>query len=190
VQTLRNVAAFTVTVVVFAVSFVLLQSVIGAASPWLGLLLMFYFMGLAKVGEPLFVLAMPQALQAVRPWETSGPVYRRMAVAAFGRMLRDTPLRYLNTGVYLARNRVDMRTLYRHAESAEATHFWAMVLFMPYIAYVWFRGQAGVAALFLLVQLLFHIYPILHLRAVRARLDDHFARTNIKRTSATVTGDA
>jgi len=62
----------------------MLQSAIGTASPWLGLLLMFYFMGLAKVAEPLFMLRIPKALKAVRAWETSGPAYGRLAVHRFG----------------------------------------------------------------------------------------------------------
>jgi len=100
-QTMRSAVLFCVTAIVFAVCFTMLKAVIGGESPWLGLLLMFYFMGLAKVGEPLFVFRMP---------------------------------------------------------------------------FVWARGERAIAALFLVIQVLFNIYPILHLRLLRGRLAAILAR--------------
>lgn len=173
---LRSAIALAATAIAFGVCFVMLRNAIGAASPWLGLLLMFYFMGLAKVGQPLFRLPMPRALRHVRAWEVSGPTYRRLAVEGFGNVLRNTPLRHLNSSVYLARSRRDLGALYRHAESAEAIHFWAMVLFMPYHAFIVVQGQVAVATFFLLIQLLVNVYPILHLRTLRGRLDGSLAR--------------
>ena len=159
------------TVVGFAISFVMLERVIGASSPWLGLLAMFYALGLAKVCEPFFLLRMPTALREIRSWELKGTLYRRMRVPAFGTMLRDTPLRYLNASVYLSRKQPDFTSISRQAESAEADHFWAGLLFTPYIVYLAFAGHPAAATLFLVVQVLFNVYPILHLRLVRGRID-------------------
>ena len=159
------------TVVGFVISFVMLERVIGASSPWLGLLAMFYVLGLARVSEPFVLLRMPEALREVRSWELKAPLYRRLLVPAFGTMLRDTPLRYLNPSVYLSRRQPDFASISRQAEAAEADHFWAGLLFTPYIMYLAFVGHAVVAALFLLVQVLFNVYPILHLRLVRGRID-------------------
>lgn len=189
-QTLRNVIALVATAIGFGVSFLMLQSAIGPASPWLGLLLMFYFTGLAKIAEPLFMLRMPKALRAVRAWEMSGTMYGRLGVYGFGKALRNTPLRYLNTSVYLASRQRDLRALHRHVESAEAIHFWAMVLFTPYIAFIWLQGQVAVAAFFVLIQLLFNVYPVLHLRTLRGRLDELFVRLYAKRRTKAATNDA
>jgi hypothetical protein len=167
----RSAIVLVATVIGFGVSFVMLERVIGASSPWLGLLLMFYFLGLAKVAEPLYKLRLPGFLRALRPWERDGAVYRRLGVMAFGKLLRETPLRILNRAVYLTHGPRDLTRVFRLTESAEAAHFWAAVLFTPYIGYVWSRGHARVAAVFLLVQLSFNVYPILHLRIVRGRLD-------------------
>lgn len=166
---LRHVAVFCTVAIAFGVCFGMLRAVIGGDSPWLGLLLMFYFMGLAKVGEPLFMLRMPEFIRDVRDWEVRGSFYGRLGVRRFGQLLRGSPLRFLNTSVYCQRQ--DVQSLYRQAASAEATHFWAALLFMPYIAFVSARGHKGAAACFLLIQLLFNVYPILHLRLVRGRLD-------------------
>lgn len=155
----------------FAVSFVLLGQVIGFASPWLVLLLMFYFLGLAKVAEPLLVLGMPRALRRLRRCELEGDVYRRLGVLGFGRVLRQTPLRYLNAAVYFDRKRRDPLQVRDRTESAEASHFWAAVLFMSYVVFAGVSGMWGVAAGFLLAQVLVNVYPILHLRHVRGRLD-------------------
>jgi hypothetical protein len=154
----------------FAVSFVLLRRVIGSSSPWLGLLLMFYFLGLIKIAEPLLLLRVPPPLREVRTAEAESAIYRNLRVPSFGRLLKNTPLRFLNTAVYLPHGRSNLGRLLRLAEAAEAAHLWAAVLFLPYIAYVWWSGQRGVATFFLVIQILFNIYPILHLRLVRARL--------------------
>lgn len=172
----HSAAALLATAIGFGVCFFMLQRVIGANSPWLGLLLMFFFMGLAKIAQPLFMLGLPRILIQVRAWETTGPAYGRLGVYAFGRTLRNTPLRYCNTSVYLPGRRRDLASLYRQAASAEAIHFWAMILFTPYIVFVALQGQIRVVAIFLLIQLLLNVYPILHLRTLRGRLDQLFSR--------------
>jgi hypothetical protein len=160
----------------FAKSFAMLRQVVGADSPWLGLLLMFYFLGLTKVAEPIFTLKMPGGLRAIRPQEREGALYRKLLVPQFGQLLRDTPLRYLNLAVYVKKGRPDLRTVARYVEAAEASHFWGAVLFAPYIAYLFLKGRPWVAGFFLLVQVFFNVYPILHLRIVRDRLERHLEK--------------
>jgi hypothetical protein len=158
-------------ILVFGVSFVLLSRVIGITSPWLVLLLMFYFLGIAKVAEPLFILRMPRGLRSNRRWEREGRVYRRLGVLSFGSLLRLAPLRYLNSAVYLDRERRDLLQVRLRAESSEASHFWAAVLLMPYVAFAGLNGRWKIVAWFSLAQVLVNIYPILHLRHIRGRLD-------------------
>jgi Glycosyl-4,4'-diaponeurosporenoate acyltransferase len=99
-------------------------------------------------------------------------MYHRLRVPPFGRLLRNTPLRYLNPAVYLSRKHPDPPKVYRQIEAAEAAHFWAALLFTPYIGYVWLRGNhLREAVVLLLFQIFFNVYPILHLRIVRGRLD-------------------
>lgn len=166
----RNTTKLVLVAIFFAVTFYMLADVIGFGSPWLGLLLMFYFMGLAKIAEPLFVLRMPGALRAVDPALADAPLYRRLGVHGFGSLLRNTPLRYFNASVYRLGGKRSLAALRAQAESAEATHFWAALLFTPYIVYVAWRGFWVEAVLFVAVQIAFNVYPILHLRIVRARL--------------------
>lgn len=170
-RTWLHALVLLLVVLVFGVSFALLSTVIGITSPWLALLLMFYFLGIGRVAEPLFTLRMPRALYQLRHWEQEGDISRRLHVLSFGRMLGQTPLRYLNPGVYLDRQRGDPCKVLRQAESSEATHFWAAVLFMPYIAFAAVTGEWSIAAWFSLAQVLVNIYPILHLRHLRGRLD-------------------
>jgi 2-iminobutanoate/2-iminopropanoate deaminase len=170
-------------VAVFGVSFKLLSGVIGLDSPWLILLLMFDFLAIAKVAEPLFRLRMPGALRPLRDWEREGNVYPRFGVAGFGRLLRRSPLRYLNAAVYLDRDRRDLREVRLWAEASEASHFWVAVLLMPYIVFAAVKGMWGVVAGFTLVQLIVNVYPILHLRHVRGRMDRVLRRTSNTRAA-------
>ena len=65
-----------------------------------------------------------------------------------------------------------------------------MVLFTPYIAFVWLQRQVVLTSVFVLIQLLCNIYPILHLRTLRGRLDELFVRQHAKRYTKPVAGDA
>lgn len=176
----RNWLVLVATVLVFGGSAALLGSVIGMNSPWLMLLLMFDFLGIAKVAEPLFTLKMPRALRPVRQGPRAAGAVHRLGVPAFGRLLRRSPLRYLNAAVYIDANRRDLDAVRLRAESSEATHFWAAVLFAPYAVYAALGHRWAVAAGFTLAQVLLNVYPILHLRHVRERLD----RTLGRRTPA------
>jgi hypothetical protein len=163
--------ALLAVILISGVSFAMLSGVIGITSPWLALLFMFDFLGIAKVAEPLFRLRMPRALRSLRRWEREGDVYRRLRVLSFGRLLRLAPLRYLNSGVYLDRERGGPLQVRLQAESSEATHFWAAVLFMPFVILAVLNGMWKIVAWFSLAQLVVNVYPILHLRHIRGRLD-------------------
>ena len=169
-QAWRDIGKVVVMAAIFGICFAMLAGAIGIRSPWLGLLLMFYLMGLAKAAEPLFMLRMPQALRAVDPGRVRQGLYRWLGVRGFGALIRNTPLRYLNSSVYGAGGKRSLAELSRKVESTEAIHFWAALLFTPYIVYTWSRGLVAEAALFVLIQVLFNVYPILHLRIVSARL--------------------
>ena len=169
-QARRDLCRLVIVAIVFAVCFAMLVDAVGPRSPWLGLLLMFYFMGLARVAEPLFRLRMPRVLRDVASGRATNAVDRWLGVRGFGAVLRHTPLRYLNDSVYRADGERSFAALRVQAESAEAIHFWAALLFSPYIVYVWSRGLIAEAIVFVVVQVLFNVYPILHLRHVRARL--------------------
>ncbi len=162
---------FLATVLALAASIAFLRRVLGIPSSWLALLLLFYSLALARVARPLFVLTMPRALLPLRRWETNGRVYRRLGVVAFGRLLRRTPLRALNRAVYLDRPGSDPARVRNEVEAAEASHFWVAVVFLIYMADAGLGGQWGVVVGFSLAQLLVNIYPIFHLRHLRARLD-------------------
>ncbi|HEX7642561.1 MAG TPA: hypothetical protein VF472_10195 [Burkholderiaceae bacterium] len=166
----RSLAKLLLLALIFGVCFVMLAAVIGFRSPWLGLQLMFYFMGLAKAAEPLVMLRMPRAIRAVEARQVEHGPYRWLGVRKFGELLRTTPLRLLNTSVYRVGGKRTLSALERRVESSEAIHFWAAVFFSPYIAFIWSRGFVAETIFFVFVQIAFNVYPILHLRIVRARL--------------------
>jgi hypothetical protein len=142
----------------------------GVDSPWLGLFCMFYVMGTAKAAEPQILFRMPGGLREVDPSAIRAGARNRWGVQSFGAFLRNTPFRYLNRSVYLTNQQHDLPAVLRRLESAETIHFWAAVLFTPYIVYIAARGLYAYAWLFVLIQVVFNLYPILHLRLVRARL--------------------
>jgi hypothetical protein len=97
-------------------------------------------------------------------------VYKALRVPAFGALLRRTPLRHLNAFVYLKQN-PSPSIVRAQLESAEAAHLLAAVLLVPYIGYACVVGWWEAVAWLLLVQIGFNLYPILHLRWVRVRIN-------------------
>jgi Glycosyl-4,4'-diaponeurosporenoate acyltransferase len=172
--------ALLAVVLAFGVSFAFLSTLPGITWSWLALVLMFYFLGVAKVAEPLLRLRMPRGLYELRYWEQDGDLLRKLHILRFGRLLRRTPLRYLNADVYLGHRRRDPLEVRLRAESAEAIHFWAAVLFTPCIVLAAATGKWSTLAWFLWAQLLVNVYPILHLRHTRWRLN-RARRTRVTR---------
>ena len=140
-------------------------------SPWFVITAMICVLGLAAMLRPLLRLRMPAALRSVREWEEHGPAVRWFGVRRFGRALRRTPLRLLNTDVYSRAGETDPARLLRELEAAETSHVWSTVLCVPYLvagaAWGQWWGVAGVAVALIPVNLL----PIMHLRLTRARIE-------------------
>ncbi|HEY2629227.1 MAG TPA: hypothetical protein VGI57_08865 [Usitatibacter sp.] len=167
----KHVAVLLATSIAFGFSLVMMQRAIGLDSPWMVLLLFLCFLGLAGIAQPVYILKVPAGLRTLRPWEREGAIYRKFGVPAFGALLRNTPLRFLNSSVYVSTARRDLGRVVRQLESAEAIHFWGAVLLVPYLVFSVWHGKWAVLAAFGLVQVIGNAYPIMHLRMVRGRLE-------------------
>lgn len=186
----KHVAVLLATTAAFGVSLSMMGQAIGYDSPWMVLLVMLCFLGLGRIAEPIFVLKVPASLRRLRPWETHGNAYRKLGVPQFGALLRDTPLRLLNLDVYVARAGGDALRVHRLVESAEANHFWAGLLITPYLVACAWSGKWAILGCFLALQIAGNVYPILHLRWVRGRLDRVLGRRRSPARAAARPGPA
>jgi len=164
---IKAVALLLATTLAFGISIYFMQQAVGPSSPWMALMLVFCFFGLARIAEPIVMLPVPAGIRAVRPWESQRGLYGSLAVPQFGSLLRDTPLRLFNASVYVSA-RTDIR---RQIESAEAIHFWAAVLLLPYLLYCAWSGRWAILFWLVIFQIVGNLYPIMHLRLVRGRLE-------------------
>ena len=147
-----------------------------ATSPWFVVAAMICFLGLMSVAKGVVRIRMPRALRGIRDWEARGRAYRALGVAAFGALLRRTPLRLLNRDVYLARRTRHSGELSAQLEAAEASHFWAAFLVVPYMVRLVLAGTWGALFWVTVAQVLANLYPIMHLRMARHRLERLSAR--------------
>ena len=154
----------------FGVSLTSIRRIFGFTSPWFALATMFCFLGLVAFARPFYLLRMPRWLREVRAWEVKGRLYHALGVPAFGELLRRTPLRYLQPLVYLKRYPGDPTKVQTQIEGAEAAHFWAAALVIPYMVFACVQNWWGVIFWFMVVQVVGNVYPILHLRWARGRL--------------------
>ena len=108
-------------------------------------------------------------------------MYRALGVPAYGRLLRRTPLRLFNRDVYLQDGLPDTQRVGAELEAAEASHFWAAVLVVPYMVHA-ALAERWVALLGVsLAQALVNAYPVMHLRLSRHRLDRLISRMEVRR---------
>ena len=168
----------------FAVSLSMFRCAVGLASPWFALIVMLDFLGLVAFARPLFVFGLPGFLRKEREWERNGELYRALRVPAFGTLLRRTPLRYLNPLVYLKQS-PDPSVVQAQIESAETAHLLAGALLVPYMVHACFKGWWAAVACVAIVQVGLNLYPILHLRWARSRLNRLRDRRRVRGTGAT-----
>jgi hypothetical protein len=146
------------------------------ASPVFVFVAMICFLGLAFVARPLVDIRMPRPLRRIRAWEVEKGLYRRLGVPAFGRLLRRTSLRLLNTDVYLGVGGRDSARLNAQLEAAEASHVWDALLVVPFMVHAGAAGAWMSLAAFTLAQAVLNVYPVMHLRLTRYRLGRLTAR--------------
>ncbi len=169
-KTLRDLIVLLAVTAAFAISLALLRRVVGTTSPWFAVIAMFDVLGLAAFARPLFLLKLPGFLHKERRWETKGRLYKTLGVPAFGAFLRRTPLRYLNPLVYLKQHS-DSSIVQAQIESAEAAHILAAALLALYMIYACLQSWWSAVAWLMVVQIGFNLYPILHLRWARVRIN-------------------
>ncbi len=150
-------------------------------SPWFVSVAMICFLGLAFVAQPLVMIRMPRLLRTIRAWEVEGRVYRALGVPAYGRLLRRTALRLFNRDVYLHNGLRDRQRVGAELEAAEASHFWAALLVAPYMVYITLTGRWSALLGISLAQVLINLYPVMHLRLSRYRLDRLTSRMEPRR---------
>lgn len=167
---LRDLIVLLVVAAVFALSLSMLGRAVGFTSPWFALTAMFNVLGLIAFARPLFLLKLPGFLRKEREWEVKGRLYKALSVPIFGALLRRSPLRYLNPFVYL-KQCPDPSIVQAQIESSEAAHLLAGVLIVPYMIYACVQGWWSAVAWIMVVQIGFNLYPILHLRWVRVRIN-------------------
>ena len=165
----------------YAAAFMLVRRVapFDLASPWFVFVAMVCFLGLVFAAQPVVMLRMPGPLRVIRGWEREGGFYRAMGVPAYGRLLRRTPLRLFNRDVYLRNGLGDAARVFAELEAAEASHFWDAMLVLPYMAYLALQGAWTAFLWFSLAQVLINVYPVMHLRVTRHRLDRLASRMSL-----------
>jgi hypothetical protein len=171
----------------YGVAFVALQRVMpfSLASPWFVVMAMICLLGLAFVAQPVVMIRMPWFLRTIRAREVHGAFYRAVGVPAYGRLLRRTPLRLFNMDVYLRNGLADTAKVGAELEAAEASHLWAAVLVLPYMVYASLLGWWTALLWVSLAQALINVYPIMHLRLARHRLERLAAKRSSRPSAPT-----
>jgi len=149
---------------------------VGFNSPLMAFCAVCLALGIVVVNSSTIHWSLPKALKPIRVWEASGAAYVLLGVALCGALLRRPPFRYLNPSVYVGTHSANLSKAYANILQAETAHFWALTCTVPLICYeITFQCWHGLGWL-ILFNVLFNVYPDLHLRRVRAQLESVMVR--------------
>jgi len=144
---------------------------VGLNSPLTAFCAVCVALGIVVLNSSAIHWSLPKALKPIRAWESSGAAYVLLGVSICGALLRRPPFRYFNTSVYAGEHCANLGKTYASILKAETAHFWALTFTAPLICYeITCQYWHGLVWL-ILFNALFNIYPGLHLRKVRARLE-------------------
>jgi len=152
------------------VSLIFVMRAVGFTSPLFAVIATCAALGFTALARRCIVMKPPRPLQRVRLWEVKGVLYRKLGVRTFGALLRGSPLRYLNSTVYLSRWPGDPAAVRAQIEAAEAAHLWAIVLIIPYAVYAAIQSRWSTLLWLTIFNMGVNVYPALHLRWARGRL--------------------
>jgi hypothetical protein len=133
-------------------------------------------LGIVVVNSSTIHWSLPKALEPIRVWEASGAAYALLGVSICGALLRRPPFRSFNSSVYVREHCANLGKTYANILKAETAHFWALTFTAPLICYEIARQCWHGLVWLILFNALFNIYPGLHLRKVRARLEPLMVR--------------
>ena len=88
--------------------------------------------------------------------------------------------------VYLRNGVADTARVGAELEAAEASHLWAAVLVLPYMIHASLLGWWAPLAWVTLAQALINVYPIMHLRLARHRLERLAVKRSLRPSAPTV----
>lgn len=121
-------------------------------------------------------LRLPRFVLRVRTGEFAILRARWTGVRLFGRLLRITPLRHLGGRVYLSDVGRNALAVLRGIYEAEEVHFWALLLSCPWLGLWGMQGRWMAVVCGVAVHIPLNVYPLLHLRYVTGKIEQHVAR--------------
>jgi len=183
-QETKDIAVLVMWCAVFTVTLPFLYKTLGGASPGFAFIVTLAPMGVMRYVHPVRRVGTPSFFHRLRDREYRPARARRIGLVAFAWFLRHSPLRLLNTSVYLRRWPGSPALVLTHVLEAEASHFWAFFAAMPYLAFALFHGWWAGFTVGWAVQICGNIYPYLHLRYTRSRLDAVIAHS-VERSNRT-----
>jgi Glycosyl-4,4'-diaponeurosporenoate acyltransferase len=162
--------------VAFVVSLLLFAKALGARSVVFAVTVTVLVAAWTGMFHTVVPLGLPASILKVRKREFTVLRWRWTGVALFGLALRTTPLRHLGGSVYLAQCANDSARVLRGLQEAEEIHIWSVLLCFPWLVFWCMQGLWFSAASSLAVHALLNVYPILHLRLTRGRMERYAAR--------------
>ena len=160
----------------FVVSLLLFAKAFGAGSVLFAVTVALLVGGWTGMLRTVVPLGLPAWILKVRRGEFAVLRWRWAGVPLFGAALRSTPLRHLGGSVYLSQCANDSACVLRGIRAAEEVHAWSVLFCLPWLVYWCWQGWWFSVGASLAVHALLNVYPVLHLRLTRGRMERCAAR--------------
>ncbi len=168
---LTQVAVLLMGTVAFLLATVLFGKVFGPGSVAFAVTATLLVAAWTGVLQTVWRLRLPASVFKVRPKEIALRRSRWTGVRPFGMLLRRTPLRHLGGAVYLSNCGGEARCVLRGLEAAEEVHVWSLVFCSPWVIAWCLKGWWWAVGSSLALHVVLNLYPILHIRLTRSRLE-------------------
>jgi len=103
-------------------------------------------------------------------WEREGRVYRKLGIGVFSRVLKRTPLGWLNPYLKFDSDKLELQRLLREMGYAERAHLIGGAITLAFSVGYGLTGHIQIGACLLMLTMVAHIYPVMLQRWNRGRV--------------------
>lgn len=173
---LLQIAVLLTGSLAFVASLLLFAKAFGASSAIFAVTVTVLVAAWTGMFHTVVPLGLPASIRKVGRREFAGLRRRWTGVRLFGVALRSTSLRRLGGSVYLTQCANASACVLRGIQQAEEIHVWSVLFCAPWLVFWCLQGLWFSLGSSLAVHALLNVYPVLHLRLARGRMEKHAAR--------------
>lgn len=125
---------------------------------------------LTSVLQLIFDIQLPLGYYKTMSWKNEMPLYKKMGILTFRNLIRRGPLHILAPQIQINNQNKSLNVLLKEMQQAETIHVIAFLINFIIIIISFIVGKVYNGLILMLVNILFHLYPVMLQRFNRKRI--------------------